>query len=403
MRLLGVGLILIISLSSCKQAVLEFQRIDIPSQNSSEPSLLKAHDGTIYLNWYEAIGNDITALKFSKLENHTWSVPKTITTGDNWFVNWADFPALIAFGENLAIHYLEKSGEDTYAYDVKLMISNDKGGSWNPAFKPHLDQTKTEHGFVSKTAMTDTEFLAVWLDGRQMELAKKDSTITAQMSLRAAIIDQNNHLKSKYLLDERTCDCCQTDTALTNDGPIVVYRDRSHEDIRDIYYTKLQNNHTWSTPKPIYNDDWKISGCPVNGPAISTKEDLVAVSWFTVAQDTPQIKVAFSNDNGTTFNRPILIGNTMSLGRLDIEMLDEISAVVSWMETVNGQTVIKIQRVFIDGRKSKAFVVAESSESRSSGFPRMIINNNDIIMAWTQVGDQLQVKTAIINSTVFDY
>jgi hypothetical protein len=403
MRLLGVGLILIISLSSCKQAVLEFQRIDIPSQNSSEPSLLKAHDGTIYLNWYEAIGNDITALKFSKLENHTWSVPKTIVTGDNWFVNWADFPALIAFGENLAIHYLEKSGEDTYAYDVKLMISNDKGGSWNPAFKPYLDQTKTEHGFVSKTATTDTEFLAVWLDGRQMELAKKDSTITAQMSLRAAIIDQNNHLKSEYLLDERTCDCCQTDTALTNDGPIVVYRDRSHEDIRDIYYTKLQNNHTWSTPKPIYNDDWKISGCPVNGPAISTKEDLVAVSWFTVAQDTPQIKVAFSNDNGTTFNRPILIGNTMSLGRLDIEMLDEISAVVSWMETVNGQTVIKIQRVFIDGRKSKTFVVAESSESRSSGFPRMIINNNDIIMAWTQVGDQLQVKTAIINSTVFDY
>lgn len=403
MRLLGVGLILIISLSSCKQAVLEFQRIDIPSQNSSEPSLLKAHDGTIYLNWYEAIGNDITALKFSKLENHTWSVPKTIATGDNWFVNWADFPALIAFGENLAIHYLEKSGEDTYAYDVKLMISNDKGESWNPAFKPHLDQTKTEHGFVSKTAMTDTEFLAVWLDGRQMELAKKDSTITAQMSLRAAIIDQNNHLKSEYLLDERTCDCCQTDTALTNDGPIVVYRDRSYEDIRDIYYTKLQNNYTWSTPKPIYNDDWKISGCPVNGPAISTKEDLVAVSWFTVAQDTPQIKVAFSNDNGTTFNRPILIGNTMSLGRLDIEMLDEISAVVSWMETVNGQTVIKIQRVFIDGRKSKAFVVAESSESRSSGFPRMIINNNDIIMAWTQVGDQLQVKTAIINSTVFDY
>jgi hypothetical protein len=83
-------------------------------------------------------------------------------------------------------------------------------------------------------------------------------------------------------------------------------------------------------------------------------------------------------------------------------MLDDTSAVVSWMETVNGQTVIKIQRIFMNGTQSKEFVVSESSESRSSGFPRMVVKNDEIIMAWTQVGEQLQVKTAIINTSVFE-
>lgn len=402
MRQFVIGLIIVTSLSSCKQNTIEFQHIEIQSQNSSEPSLHKASDGTIYLNWYEAIEEDSTALKLSKLENNHWSQPQTIAKGYNWFVNWADFPALTSFGNNLAIHYLEKSAEDTYAYDVKLMISNDKGANWNTAFKPHLDQTQTEHGFVSKTAIKNNEFLAVWLDGRQMELAKKDSTIIPQMSLRAAIIDQDNRVKSEYLLDQRTCDCCQTDTALTNEGPIVVYRDRSADEIRDIFYTKQASDGKWSQPKALFNDGWEINGCPVNGPAISTKDDLVAVTWFTVAKDIPQIKVSFSKNNGDTFNTPIHIGNTTSLGRLDIEMLDETSAIVSWMETANGQTVIKIQRVFMDGTQSKEFVVSESSESRSSGFPRMVIKNDNIIMAWTQVGEQLQVKTAIINTKVFE-
>ena len=402
MRQFVLGIMMISIFNSCKQKNIEFQAIEVPSQHSSEPSLHKASDGTIYLNWYEAIEEDSTALKLAKLEDNQWSQPKTIAKGYNWFVNWADFPALISFGDNLAIHYLEKSAEDTYAYDVKLMISNDKGNSWNSAFKPHLDETKTEHGFVSKTAINTSEFLAVWLDGRQMELTKKDSTIRPQMSLRAAIVDQNNHLKSEYVLDERTCDCCQTDTALTNDGPIVVYRDRSENEIRDIFYTKQNKNGMWSQPKAIFNDNWKISGCPVNGPAISTKNNNVAVTWFTVAKDIPQIKVAFSNDNGDTFKTPIQIGNTRSLGRLDIEMLDDTSAIVSWIETVNGQTVIKIQRIFMNGTQSKEFVVSESSESRSSGFPRMVIKNDEIIMTWTQIGEQLQVKTAIINTSVFE-
>jgi hypothetical protein len=404
MQKLSIGSLLIILFFSCSNIEQDFQLINlnIPNDvNSSEPSLHKTKDGTIYLNWFETNKDDVTSLKIATLKDNKWSNISTVASSSNWFVNWADFPSITSFGDNLVIHYLEKSAEDTYAYDVKLLTSNDKGATWNNAFTPHTDGTQTEHGFVSKTALNEESYLTVWLDGRQMAYAKKDSTITSQMSLRAAIINSKNKIINEYILDKRTCDCCQTDAALTNEGPIVVYRDRTADEIRDIYYTKQLNDTTWSQPKPLYNDNWKIGGCPVNGPAISTKNDNVAVSWFTVANDNPQVKVSFSKDNGNTFETPILIGNSKTLGRVDVEMLDEDSAIVSWMETEKGQTVINIQQVFNNGEKSNVFTVSKSNKSRSSGFPRMTIKGEQIIIAWTQVGELLKVNTAIINTNVF--
>lgn len=404
MQKLSIGSLLIILFFSCSNIEQDFQLINlnIPNDvNSSEPSLHKTKDGTIYLNWFETNKNDVTSLKIATLKDNKWSNISTVASSSNWFVNWADFPSITSFGDNLVIHYLEKSAEDTYAYDVKLLTSNDKGATWNNAFTPHTDGTQTEHGFVSKTALNEESYLTVWLDGRQMAYAKKDSTITSQMSLRAAIINSKNKIINEYILDKRTCDCCQTDAALTNEGPIVVYRDRTADEIRDIYYTKQLNDTTWSQPKPLFNDKWKIGGCPVNGPAISTKKDNVAVSWFTVANDKPQVKVSFSKDNGNTFETPILIGNSKTLGRVDVEMLDEDSAIVSWMETEKGQTVINIQQVFNNGEKSNVFTVSKSNKSRSSGFPRMTIKGEQIIIAWTQVGELLKVNSAIINTNVF--
>ena len=35
-------------------------------------------------------------------------------------------------------------------------------------------------------------------------------------------------------LDPKVCDCCQTAAAVTDDGPVVVYRNRSDQELRDI-------------------------------------------------------------------------------------------------------------------------------------------------------------------------
>ena len=397
---------LLITLNACKTEAIDIVTfISAPiGLNGSESSLHKSKDGTIYLTWIETNETTGSKLLFSTLsDDNNWSSSKEIASGNDWFVNWADFPSMVSFGkDNLAIHYLEKSAPDTFTYDVKVTISNDNGNTWNSAFAPHTDNTHAEHGFVSKTEMNDDAFLSVWLDGRQMAYAEKDSTITKEMTLRSALIGKDGTLLKEHLLDTRVCDCCQTDTAMTNEGPIVVYRDRSADEVRDIYYTRLVKEE-WTAPKPINNDNWTINGCPVNGAAISAKDNTVATVWFTMANETPKVKVAFSSNNGETFNTPINISDVEPMGRVDIELLEDNSALVSWMDIVNDNTVIQLQRVHADGTLSELITLTESSESRSSGFPRMVVKDEFAYVSWTHVGDdKLSLKTAIVNTSAIN-
>ena len=94
---------------------------------SAEPYLFTDKNGLVYLSWIEKSKQN-SSLKFSVLKNKSWSAPYTITSGNNWFVNWADYPMLSSDGSNnLIAHILQKSGESTYAYDVKFITSADNG------------------------------------------------------------------------------------------------------------------------------------------------------------------------------------------------------------------------------------------------------------------------------------
>src|SRR5687768_4809384 len=99
------------------------------------------------------------------------------------------------------------------------------------------------------------------------------------MTLRYATIDANGNLADETQLDERVCECCQTSAAVTSAGPIAVYRDRSATEVRDIYIVR-QVNGSWTSPQPVYADNWQINGCPVNGPSVAADGSRVAVAWL---------------------------------------------------------------------------------------------------------------------------
>jgi len=393
--------VIFLALLSCETKSLErVVEFDNPgSILGSEPNLHITKGGQIFLSWIQAIDNKNSKLFFSTLNEKklTWSEPTLIAEGSNWFVNWADFPSITSFGENsMAAHYLDKSADDTYAYNVKLTISNDNGATWNNAIIPHRDNTNTEHGFVSKVALDNQRLLSVWLDGRKYAYSEQDSLITKEMTLRSAIMDTNGKIIEEFELDDRVCDCCQTDTAMTQNGPIVVYRDRTETEIRDISYVRFTNGE-WTKPKPVNTDGWSIFGCPVNGAGISALKNMVAVAWFTKANDEPKVRVSFSDNNGEIFKAPIEVDFVKPSGRVDIELLDDGSAMVSWLDNIEGFAKIRLQRIYSDGHKDPAFNVSESSESRSSGFPRMVMKNDHAFLTWTNSGDTLTVRTARVN------
>ncbi|MBS1681516.1 MAG: BNR repeat [Cytophagales bacterium] len=362
--------------------------------NSAEPFLFSDKDGNAYLSWIEK-AEDQSIFKFSKLTNGQWSEPVTIASGNTWFVNWADYPMIAANGKQFVAHFLDKSGESTYAYDVKLTASDNNGTTWNDPVTLHDDKKQAEHGFVTLLPYGDN-FFVTWLDGRNtvmegMENIDHHGGHHGAMSLRAAIIDSKGNKINEWELDNKTCDCCQTSAAITGNGPVVVYRDRSDDEIRDMSIVRLVDNK-WTTPRTIHNDNWKIAGCPVNGPRVVAEGNNLVAAWFSAASDTSQVNIIFSTDGGATFGKAIRVDERNAIGRVDVVLLDAKTAVVSWME----DAVIKAVKVSSDGTKQPPITIASSSESRSSGFPQMTKAGNKLIFAWTDDKEK-NIKVASIN------
>jgi hypothetical protein len=173
----------------------------------------------------------------------------------------------------------------------------------------------------------------------------------------------------------------------------VAYRDRSAEEIRDIMVVR-QVGAAWSAPQPVYTDNWHIEGCPVNGPQMVARGDTVAIAWFTGAHDSTRVLFATSTDGGAKFGAPVRIDDGNPLGRVTIAFDRDGHALVGWMERKTPETAdVRVRRI-VDGVASQGQTVATTSSARQSGFPRMVVTGDTLLVAWTEVKPSMQVRVA---------
>ena len=285
-----------------------------------------------------------------------------------------------------------------------VTTSTDGGKNWKPAIRPHQDGTLTEHGFASLFASaedTSTSVGVAWLDGRNMANGNPEHSA---MSLRSARLTSQplepQRIDSAAEIDTRVCDCCQTAAALTAQGAILAYRNRDINEIRDVYVSRLIDNK-WQSPTQVSADNWHITGCPVNGPAISANGSNVAVAWYTAAQQNPKIQVAWSTDAGASFQPAMVIDVGAVIGRVGITQLNQSTAVVSWLRRGgSGQGEICIRSVTTNGDLGKIHVVTGTDIARQSGFPQIASADGRVIIAHTEYrGETPQITTYLIDST----
>jgi hypothetical protein len=381
---------------SADEPRMEVRPVPSPATGQSGQPQLSINGNRAILSWIEERGSRAT-LMFADRTASGWSQPKPVAWGDDWFVNWADVPSVVRLESGtLAAHWLQKSAPDSYAYDVRLSFSRDEGKTWSASSTPHHDRTETEHGFASLFQRPGAGLGLVWLDGRNTATEPDFN-----MAVRAAAFDGSGKQVSETLVDPRVCECCPTAVAVTSEGPIAAYRDRSsdEDEVRDIHVTRLLNGR-WTPSRAVHNDGWKIPACPVNGPALAARGRQVAIAWFTVKGEQGRTFVAFSSDAGATFGPPIRLDDEGSLGRVDIDLLDDGSAVATWVEFAEQRAQFRVRRVSTDGTRPPATTISGIDGSRASGYPRLARRGDELLFAWTESADEvLRVKTAAARLT----
>jgi hypothetical protein len=358
-----------------------------PAQGNSGQPQLTASDRGVVLSWLEQTDASAT-LKFSELSGGAWTAAKTVASSGDWFVTDADVPTVMRKRDGTLVATTYPLVDPAIeAYDLRLSYSRNDGSTWSTPLSPHHDGTKSQHGFASLFEMPEGALGVAWLDGRVPEA----------MSVYFASFDAGWKQTAESSVNARVCECCPTSATMTADGPLVAFRDRSNQEIRDIHVTRIEKGQ-WTAAVPVHADNWRIEACPVNGPALSARGRTVAAAWFTATGNNGHAYAAFSRDAGRTWEDPIRLDDQTSLGRVDIELLDDGSAIATWVEFASERAQLRVRQVRASGERSRATTIAGAGERRVRGYPRLARNGNTLVFAWTESGDgpgPQEVKTAI--------
>ncbi len=366
-------------------------------KGSSLPNLTRTENGSVMISWVEPIpeGNGVR-LRLSTLSDKEWSAPITAAQGNNWFVNWADIPSAAVLSDGtIAVHWLDRISEETYAYGVKVSISRDQGKSWSEAIVPHRDVSATEHGFVALRSLGKKFFLS-WLDGRAMAGGSGKP-----MTLRSTTIAADGTRGTDRLLDDRVCDCCPLDAVIQDQQVLLVYRDRDHLEVRDISWLEIKENSVSATGL-VHEDNWVQEGCPVNGPSIAVSGSTRAVAWYTGADQVlgkpaPEGAVLLRALNpGEDQTKPIRVDDGRPIGRVDLAGLEDGSFMACWLERQGDIAEVRVRRwnwltKSEEGSSRhqlwKSHGIGKTSPGRNSGYPRIIsAGEGAAVVAWTETG-----------------
>src|SRR5262245_46074458 len=212
-----------------RQEPLAPQSVPSPTSGHSMSPHMTTSSRGLLLSWIEHTG-DMTTLKFAERSASGWTAPVNVVS-EQLVTNYADVPSVLRMSDGtLAAHWTKETDRRREGTDLFVSLSKDDGKSWSSPQSPHHDKTLTQHAFATLFELPTKELGVMWLDARGYDLDNGDD-----ISLRYAAFDAQGKQTADAPIDGRVCECCPTTAVVTADGVLTAYRDRSSDEVRDIY------------------------------------------------------------------------------------------------------------------------------------------------------------------------
>ncbi len=360
---------------------------------AASPDLSLAPGGRLLLSWMSRQPGRRNALQFASWSRDGgWqSQPRTIAVGQSLVANWADVPHLRATPDGaLWVQWLQADPGNPSGYHAVVARSRDGGMRWEQMTRINDDAGPGEHGFAALWPIGGDRLGVAWLDGRAQDMAGHDhaGVHAGAMQLRANAFDMDLGRGSDAVVDAATCDCCQTDVAMTDRGPLLVYRDRGEDEVRDIASVRFEGGR-WTSPTAVHADGWQVSACPVNGPAVAARGNAAVVAWYSEAGGVPAVRLARSTDAGDRYAAPVVVDQGAAVsGQVDVA-LDGDQAWVAWLrEDATGQTLMLARYApDLSNPLQRIDVARPSGRGHATGSPRLVVEGGSAWLVWTDVAD----------------
>jgi len=374
------------------------------------PQATRLSSGGLLISWQRPLESGGYSFEMAIRNGRSWSDVRTIASGKYLSMFTADLPAVVELPNGNLLAYWELKAatkDDPYATTIRTAVSTDEGRSWGQPVTPYGENLAGQHSFISSFPDGDGIGL-VWLDAAEqskLQLALKaekgpmSGMKMGSIGLRYAALNTSGKVTGGSFVDPITCECCPTSAAVTDRGPVVVYRGRqeasgtkpsevdpSRPTVRDIYISRMEGEG-WTKPRLVHADNWIINACPDNGPRVDAHGNRVVVTWWTASDDQPKVLAAFSGDSGDTFTQPFRVDAGKREGQVTVVLLpDGRSALVGWLE--DGMTWARFVRD--TGETSSA--VSLGPAPRHSRLARWIANGDKSVTAvWTRKVNDLPI------------
>lgn len=277
---------------------------------------------------------------------------------------------------------------------VKYSQSFNNGKTWTKAANLVKSTTSIDQRYFDIELLPNGEAAIIWLDSRT-NTDKEGSTLYY-----AATVGTSGFQNEKPIA-ETTCQCCRTDLFITKKGKInAAFRDIINDEIRDmVLTTSSDNGKTFSQPKRISPDNWKINGCPHTGPTMTENENGLHFAWYT-SGGASGVFYCNSADYGKSFTKRNIVSDKPSARHPQIASVNNKDVYVVWDETVTENDNMSVKIGFQHRDKNGKIIATKfiSQNNKTATFPILKpIGKNQLLVAWSQESTDENVYYKVVS------